>query len=214
VNCDVVLERIAAGDRLTGRPTPEIDAHLAVCPDCRMRAPAAEALRRKLRDSLLWEEPPVDLGQRVVDAVTGNVMSRPARFRWWLAAAVAALVALVLGLGWLTGRPDWSVELVAGPDAPGAEAVVAGWNTGQGTRMVFDVTGLEDAPDGFYYEVWLTASNGRHVSAGTFRSPGRFEVMAGVRRRDFPRIWVTLEPADSDSGPYDVMVLDSTGVGA
>jgi len=74
--------------------------------------------------------------------------------------------------------------------------------------MVLEVWGLDPADDGSYYELWLTAPDGRHVSAGTFRDSGRFEVVAGVRRSDFPRIWVTLEPADDDPGPTSRTVLD------
>jgi len=212
MNCELILERIAAGERDSRAPSADIDAHLSVCADCRMRAAAAETLGRQLRDALLWEEPSPDLAQRVLDGVAGDAGSRPSRRPWWLAAGVAAIAALVLGVGWMTGRPDWSVDLVAGPAAPGdAGAIVSGWNTSEGTRMIFDVSGLDDAPDGNYYEVWLTAPDGRHVSAGTFNRPGRFEVMAGVRRGEYPRIWVTLEPADDDLNPYPATVLDTSG---
>lgn len=211
MNCEVILARIAAGERESPAASSEIDAHLSVCADCRLRAGAAEALGRQLRDPLLWEEPSPDLAQRVLGGVAGDAGPRPSRTRWWVAAGVAAIAALVLGVGWMTGRPDWSVDLVAGPEAPGAWAVVSGWNTSEGTRMIFDVSGLDDAPDGSYYEVWLTAPDGRHVSAGTFNRPGRFEVMAGVRRGDYPQIWVTLEPADGDLNPYPATVLDTSG---
>lgn len=214
MNCDLILARIAAGERGSPASSSDIDAHLSVCADCRLRAAAAETLGRQLRDPLLWEEPSPGLAQRVLDGVAGDADPRPSPTPWWIAAGVAAIAALVLGVGWMTGRPDWSVDLVAGPAAPGAGATVSGWNTSEGTRMIFDVSGLDDAPDGSYYEVWLTAPDGRHVSAGTFSRPGRFEVMAGVRRRDYPQIWVTLEPADGDLKPYPATVLDTSGADA
>ncbi len=210
MNCDSVLERIAAGDGGSGRNRQEIEAHLGVCADCRARESAAKALGRQLRDPLVWEEPPADLAQRVVDGVAGESVPQPSRLPRWLAAGAVAMAALVFGFGWLTGRPDWSVELVPGSDAPPtAHAAVSGWNRGEGTRMSFAVTGLDEAPEGHYYEVWLTAADGRHVSAGTFNGPGTFEVMAGVRRGAFPRIWVTLEPADDDLTPFPLTMLDT-----
>src|SRR5690606_28193477 len=105
--------------------------------------------------------------------------------------------------------PDWAMDLEAMPAAPGASARVRGWNMDHGTRMVFEVDGLDPTGPDAYYEIWLTAPDGRHVSAGTFRMSGRFEVMAGVRRSDFPRIWITRERADDDPGPFSETVFDT-----
>lgn len=209
MNCDTVLERVASGEWSTSEPDPALEAHLRVCPDCRSRVTGAEALGQRLRDPMLWEEPPADLGQAVIDAIADDFVYKRSLKPWWIVAGVAAVAALVLGFGWWASRPDWSMDLVAGEDAPGATAVVSGWRMGEGTRLRFETTGLEEAPPNSYYEVWLTAPDGRHVSAGTFSHPGRFELTAGVRRHDFPRIWVTLEPADDDPGPFPATVLDT-----
>lgn len=95
------------------------------------------------------------------------------------------------------------------PAAPQASARVSGWNMDYGTKMMIEVAGLDPTGPDAYYEIWLTAPDGRHVSAGTFRMSGRFEVMAGVRRSEFPRIWITLEPADDDPAPNPQTVLDT-----
>ncbi|MFP3915533.1 MAG: anti-sigma factor domain-containing protein [Actinomycetota bacterium] len=209
MSCDTVLERIARGD---WEDDEVVSSHLAVCPECRMRLPPAEALGRYLRDPLFWEAPPDRLSEDVVAAVTGESRTGERRPRWWVWGAVAVLaVVAALGLG-LGNRPDWSMQLVAGPAAPGASASVEGWNTGNGTRMVVDVSGLEPTGPDAYYEMWLTAPDGRHVSAGTFRESGRFEMIAGVARRDFPRVWITWEPADHDTSPFPATVLDTPDI--
>jgi hypothetical protein len=75
--------------------------------------------------------------------------------------------------------------------------------------MVLDIRGIEDAPSGSYYEIWMTAPDGRHISAGTFSGSGRVTAFAGVRRADYPRIWITLETADDDLGPSPETYFDT-----
>lgn len=206
MSCDNVLERIARGG---WEGDPAVTSHLAVCPQCRLRLEPAEALGRHLADPLFWEEPPDRLEDQVVIAVVGESDADQGKPRWWILGAVAVLaLTALLGIR-LSDRPDWSMELGPGSAAPDAAATVAGWNMEYGTRIVIDVEGLEPTgPDG-YYELWFTAPDGRHVSAGTFRMSGRFEMMAGVRRADFPRLWITREPADDDPGPFSETVLDT-----
>lgn len=210
MNCDEVLQEIASGFD-PARPDPQLDAHLAVCPTCRLKVRPMQALGATLRDPLLWEEPPEDLEERVLASLAPET-GRSRRLRpWWLAGAAAALLILVLSvMGWLN-RPDWTVELVAGADAPGASAVVSGWNSGAGTRMVLDMRGLPGPGQHAYYEVWMTAPDGHHISAGTFGESARVTVTAGVRRADYPRIWVTREPDDGDPAPFPAVVLDTPG---
>jgi hypothetical protein len=74
--------------------------------------------------------------------------------------------------------------------------------------MVLLVEGLEPAPAGHYYEIWMTAPDGRHVSAGTFQGSGRVTASAGVRRSEFPRIWITLEEVGGDLGPSPETYFD------
>jgi hypothetical protein len=99
--------------------------------------------------------------------------------------------------------------MVSTAEAGNGAVVVQGWLTGQGTRMVLDVSGIEEASPGTYYEIWLTGPDGRHVSAGTFKGPGRVTAFAGVRRADFPRIWITLEPVDGELGPSSTTYFDT-----
>ncbi|HEX7099115.1 MAG TPA: anti-sigma factor [Acidimicrobiia bacterium] len=206
MSCAEVLEAIARG-RLEDQTVVN---HLSVCAECRARSESAQILGRHLADPVMWEEPSSDLADRVVaaiDAETGQEERRPSRWRI-LGAAAALCVVVVGGMVW-GNQPDWTVELAPGPAAPEAGGVIRGWNHAHGTRMVLEVWGLDPADENSYYELWLTAPDGRHVSAGTFRDSGSFEVVAGVRRADYPRIWVTLEPADEDPGPTSQTVLDT-----
>lgn len=210
MNCDEVLKALASGyDASVG--DPKIDAHLAVCPTCRLQVRPMQKLGMSLRDPMLWEDPPDDLGERVVVALRSEPR-RPRGFGLWLwAGAAAAVLILTASLLAFLHRPDWTIELVAGADGPNASAVVSGWNTGAGTRMVLDTSGLPGPGRDAYYEVWMTARDGDHISAGTFSDPGQVTVTAGVRRSDYPRIWVTREPDDGDPAPSRAVVLDTPG---
>jgi hypothetical protein len=104
--------------------------------------------------------------------------------------------------------PDWVVSMPGTDLAAQASSTVSGWNTDSGTRMLLSIEGLDPAPDGYVYELWLSKGP-VHVSAGTFTAAGDVELWAGVTRADFPRLWVTLEPLDEDESPSRSTVLDT-----
>lgn len=206
MNCEQFQARYLAGE-----PVDSPSGHLASCPACRSAVPGLDQLRSQLSDTRLWEDPPPELRSRVTAAVLAEA-DPPVQTRFrarWLVAALAALVLMVgLVAAWSmwSARPDWTVDLVAVGDGGGAS--VAGWNTATGTRMNLHVSGLDPVDDA-YYEVWLTSPDGRHVSAGTFRDSGTVTVWAGVRRAEFPRIWITLEEVGANRGPSGVVVFDT-----
>ena len=106
------------------------------------------------------------------------------------------------------GSPDWEVVLTSPDPASTAAAVALGWNEESGTRVHLDISGLDEAPDGFVYELWFSAGD-VYVSAGTFRGTDGVQLRSGVRRGAYPRLWVTLEPLDGDPAPTAVSVLDT-----
>lgn len=173
-----------------------------------------------LDDDALWVEPDTDLEASIIAAIAdeGQTSTSPARSIWsarslrWLgplAAAAAAFVVFVSFTG--TSEPDWTVALGATDAAPGASAVVSGWNESSGTRIELDIAGLDSAPNGFVYELWFSAAD-VHVSAGTFHGDGADAVLwAGVARGDFPRVWITLEALDDDPSP-GVNLLDTAAL--
>jgi anti-sigma factor RsiW len=211
MNC----EQVRAA-HLAGEPTRATDAHLVACPDCIEERPELDRLRRLLGDTALWDGPGDDVAEQVA-AFAGPVGAAgrrpPARApgRWAAgAAAVAVVLALVAAVALIGGGtdPDWELVLEPTDIAPGARAVVQGWNEATGTRMELDVDGLPVAGDDEYYAIWLTAADGRHVPAGTFTAPGEVTGWAGVRRDEFPRLWITLEANDDDESLSGVTVLD------
>ena len=214
---------------LSGSDIEPVRQHLATCRACRVEQPLLVKLRATLASSSLWEEPSPDVVERIMATVRDEdkraeadkpIQSEPRRpgkarsGRWptGLIAPVALAALVVLGGAFYVNRTlgaDWEMTLVSASEHPEASAVVKGWSTSRGTRMVVDVVGLDDAPSGSYYEIWMTAVDGRHISAGTFNGSGRVTAFAGVRRADYPRIWITLELADDDLGPSRETYFDT-----
>jgi anti-sigma-K factor RskA len=209
MNCD----RFQA-DYLAEGPTDIWGRHLATCDACRAAQPELAGLRSTLAAPELWETPSDSVERAILAAITGSpeaTTGASGRRHWWIAAAASVAAVTVVAVGALTllrDQADWSVELAAADSFGGASAVVDGWNTDTGTRMEVEVTGIPATGDTGYYEVWMTAPDGEHVSAGTFRSSGTITVWSGVTRRDFPRIWITFE-TDGDPAPTGAVVFDT-----
>jgi len=208
MRCDECRAAILAGEM-----DDRARQHLLGCVDCQSEQPALEAGRELLADQALWEEPPADLGDRIVESLAPRRSKPPATrntSRWVRVSAIAAAFMVAIGSFALfrQAQPDWEVPLPGTELAPIAMGTVRGWNTDSGTRMVLEVDGLEAAPDGFFYEFWLSEGP-VHISAGTFSAAERVELWTAVKRADFPRLWVTLEPIDDDESPTRHTVLDT-----
>lgn len=198
---------------LAGEPTAEHTNHLTSCSTCKSMADELLTMRRALERDDVWEEPGPDLEDRVVTLIAGTApaanATRPTA--WWAAAAAIIVGLLVTGGLWATlgtSSPDWEVTLPGTAAAPNASGIVQGWNDVAGTRLRFDIDGLEDAPPGSVYQVWFSRE-ATHVSAGTFVAAGEIEMWTGISRRDFPRIWITLELLDADESPSGFTVMDT-----
>ena len=70
--------------------------------------------------------------------------------------------------------------------APEAMASVRGWNE-NGGRLSLSISGLPEAPAGSVHQPWWV----------------------GVARRDYPRLWVTLEKLDEDESLSGIKVMDT-----
>lgn len=190
--------------------------HLAACPDCRSQEEALLQVRTILDDDGFWEPPPSDLEQRVVTLIGGApeaAVRTPRRSRWWGRSTawlgVAAVVVVVVAwAGLRSPAADWEVTIPGTAEAPLASGVVQGWNEPGGTRLSLDIDGLPPAPSGYVYEFWFT-SGPEHISAGTFSAAGTVDLWVGVRRADYPRLWITLEPLDGDADLTGVNVMDT-----
>ena len=203
---------------LSGSDVEPVRQHLASCRPCLAEQQLWNKLRATLSSHSLWEEPPPDLADRIMQAVgshdhrdqTGRVIPEHRRsgFLTWVAAILVVALAGTF-LATRSSAADWEMTLTATEEAPAGSALIRGWSTSRGTRLVLDISGIEDARGGSYYEIWLTAPDGRHVSAGTFNGSGRVTAFAGVRRADYPRIWITLEAANDDLGPSRETFFDT-----
>jgi hypothetical protein len=166
-----------------------------------------------LDDASLWAPAP-DFEERLVATAVGQRAAHtpPRGPRRWVIAigSVAAAAVLLFGAISLTRSdpPDWTLALQATDLAPGADGTVSGWNETSGTRVRLDLGALPPAPEGFFYELWFSDAD-VHISGGTFRSTEDVELWVAFARRDFPRVWITLEPVDDDESPSRQTVLDS-----
>ncbi len=208
MNCDDVRTQLIGGSL-----DDAAREHLAECAACRSREEELSTFGTLLNDPATWEQPSPELGDQVVALITGNRRNQEtanSARRWIRPVSAAAVLLVAVGFyAVLRGpAPDWEVPMPATDQAPGATSTVAGWNEDTGTRMVVTIEGLEPAPEGFFYEFWLSEGP-IHISAGTFTGSGEIELWTGVRRGDYPRLWVTLEPIDEDESPSPVTVLDT-----
>lgn len=164
-----------------------------------------------------WAEPPRELEDSVVAAITGEAATLPSATRatraeqraleMWsrgrMLGAAAAVVVVVVGIVLMTrGTSDDVTFALAGTDAePDASAEVVVAATPAGLRILLDTEGLPGAPDGYMYEAWV-GDGTIGVSAGTFHlrgGDGPIELWAGVTDPEFHRLWITLEPIDDDA---------------
>jgi hypothetical protein len=196
------------------------EAHLRGCAECQRVTPELDVLRARLGDPAVWETPSPELRSNVIGAVAAAAgptgASRWSVGRWWIAGAAAAMVIGVVVASLLVMRSsadgaDWEVALYAKAASPDAMVLVHGWNTDAGTHLQLDVDGLAPAGPNEYYAIWMTSEDGQHVPAGTFRESGQIEAWSGVKRSDFPRIWITLEPDDGDERLTGSTVADTPG---
>jgi hypothetical protein len=205
MNCEEARAGYLAGD-----DDERIALHMEGCAACRSRVAALAAARTSLSDPALWEEPSPQLADQVIGLIAGSPRAETdAPRRWAVPVLVAAMLVAVAALGVtsILAAPDWEVDIPGTEIAPQASATVSGWNTDTGTRMRLETAGLDEAPEGYVYEFWMSEGP-LHVSAGTFRSAGEVDLWAGVRRADYPRLWITLEKVGDYAGPSSHTVLD------
>lgn len=142
----------------------------------------------------------------VVD-IAGRRSRRLHRAVPWVLAAAAALVAVtVVATGSGGHSAEVEVALSATDLSPGAAGVVGLSFEESGTRIDLDATGLGTAPPGFFYQGWVKGDKGL-VSIGTFHTPDKVILWAGVSLVDYPTLTVTLEPEDGDQTSSGQVVL-------
>jgi anti-sigma-K factor RskA len=140
---------------------------------------------------------PAGLEERVFARIAPPPRRRR-RLRWLLAPAVAATAAAAAFA--LTGGGELERYDLRGR---GARVSATVQTTGVGREVTIEIERLRDPrPDGLY-ELWFVARDGRRrVSAGTFHPDdsgrGTVRLVGAADPKRFPRITVTLEPADGN----------------
>ena len=192
---------------LTASEEAEMDRHLEACPNCRRELDQIRQTHDLLQK---LPTPPPELKARVIANATSSPQSGSSRWKLWIPAAAALLVAAVLGLSiyFFTSSPD-GVPLSATALAPGAGGEVRGEADGENFRVELTVQGLPRLREGEYYEMWYVDEEGGRISCGTFRAQGETTVnlTAPGSAVDYPEIEVTREAGDGDPGPSEQVVL-------
>ena len=130
-----------------------------------------------LADPAVWAEPPLDLQERVVDAIAEEAGAgrRRRRIRYSLVAAAAAVVVAVgLTVGVQVTRDEpaqFAASLTGTRLAPDAAGNVTLTKTRSGWKIELHATGLPRRTNGNFYEAWLKSDAGssrsdRHVQRG------------------------------------------------
>ena len=161
---------------------------------------------RELREIVASASPPFEVPAGLGDRVLGSIVPRPRRRRPWrilapvAAAAAAAVLAVVIAGG---GGKVEHFALIG----QGAQVGAAVRTTGVGREVTVTIDRLRDPrPDGLY-ELWFVAPDDRRghphrVSAGTFHPDddgrGTVRLLAAADPKTYPRVSVTLEPADGN----------------
>lgn len=180
-------------------------AHLDGCAECRaelddLRAvaavlPAADVTRvaEPSRD-----EPPADLGERVLGTLSWQRAEERRRHRRRLgvviatsAIAVAAAIGLLFIGGSLTHTVNQGEQVAFTVKPRGVDASVQLARADYGTDVKLDVSGLND---GGVYWLWLTGDDGKRIAAGTFEATGEHytcDMTAALPLAETRRVWVT-----------------------
>jgi hypothetical protein len=209
----------------------DVDAHLAGGPGAELPAAELARLNRLLADPAVWAEAGIDLGDRVVGAVTAAAPSarsaeppapparigvrapgRRSRGIWYSigAAAAAVVVALGLAIGLSSdhqhGPVRYAVALQGTALAPGASGHAILTKTSSGWEVYLDADGLPRRADGTYYEAWLKRSDGVLVPVGTFNEGKDVRMWAGVPPSAYAVLTVTRQRIGEVSSSGQVVV--------
>lgn len=167
----------------------------------------------------VWADPPGHVAPALMAEITGDqiaplpVEGGRSGSRWlWPAAAALVGAALVLlfvvfgGFGAAVDEPGLFFAVTG--DGVSGRAEVGASEAGWWIRI--DLQGLEPAPDGSYYEGWLTDGTDL-VSVGTFhmRDGDNVVLWSGVPMSDYPQFSVTRELIAE--GPSSSGVVVATG---
>lgn len=225
------LAPLAALDVLDGEDALAFADHVRACEACRRERDSFEDAAGQIGLAVTPVPPPPHLRIRVLGATGGA----PAAGRRIWPLAVAATLAAGFAVGFIAMRQERDIEeqrrvhaalahddllalladtgsrttaLAALPAAPRSGGRVV-WNPRQRRAMLF-ASGLDPAPTGKAYEMWVIAE-GAPVPSGLFQVDERGRVVTDLPWLDqtasAKTFAVTLEPAAGTAAPTGPMVL-------
>jgi hypothetical protein len=171
-----------------------------------------ERVQHVLADPAVWTDPPPDLQEAVVAAISEQASAgRRRRFRFAVAGVAAAvLLAVGVTVGVYVNREqpvEFAASLSGTELAPDASGEVTLTKTPSGWDIQLNATGLPRREDGEFYEAWLKDDAGLLVPIGTFNDGRDVTLWAGVPPSDFSILTVTQEVADGDQASSGQVVL-------
>jgi anti-sigma factor RsiW len=199
-------------DAIDGEVLTEFEDHLSICTSCQHEVREFRATAGRLGSSMAVAPPPA-LRDSVLAAI-GNVRQEapaivtPIRRRpaWFAPFAVAAALVLAFGvLRTVTNRPTTitAESVINAPDArsfaltaPGGVTTMA-FVSAKLNRVAVTADGMEPAPAGSNYELWLIGPNGKD-SAGIMDPPpgGKHAaVLLNGKLDGHQKLAITLEPS-------------------
>jgi Anti-sigma-K factor rskA len=195
---------------------------------------ALEALRAELGTSAIWDEPPRELEDQVVRAVTGAAAhahpQAEARTESWLtrlrarwrisrpalalsvSVAAAAAVAIVLITNSAESTPALQFAMVVQGTAlaPAAHGSATLTKTTSGWRIQLSATGLPRRDGTQFYQAWLKNAAGILVPIGTFNDARKVTLWSGVPVTKFRSLSVTQQVANGNPRSTGRRVLTGT----
>lgn len=209
--CAAELSRVAEVHRLLSdaplhhSPAPSLE-------DDVFALVALEPVGRLASEIPLAPDPPDDL-ERAALLRAGVLTPRRSRTTTVLVPAlgVATVVLGILGVNWRSeagrAREDaepfaQTVQLVQLDGSPEPEdSTVELVRYGDSAYKVVLDGSVPPAPDGYYYEMWMSAPDGSRVSCGTFNAGDANTVHdfpVGVDPAEYPYLEISLEPDDGN----------------
>jgi hypothetical protein len=197
---------------------------------------ALAALRDALAAEAIWNEPPDDMEDQVVLAVSqaaakerhGARAVSPSAWRRLrarlsmrrrpfalslslpVAAAVAIVIVLVISSGTSTPALQFAMVVQGTPLAPDAHGSAKLTKTTSGWRIELSATGLPRREGKAYYEAWLKNAAGIMVPVGTFNDARKVTLWSGVPVTKFRSLTVTQQVANGNPKSSGREVLTGT----
>ncbi|HYI46140.1 MAG TPA: anti-sigma factor [Actinomycetota bacterium] len=218
------MQELLAAYALGAVPEDEINevrAHILSCEECMREADEFAEASASLAVAVGSERLPAGFADRVLELVQTDASAattEPRRRRRWLPAyALAASMAVVVVLGFQVFETQREIDRQrevlsallhqTGVEMRGTSGAVARV-VPSGSGSLFAAAGLQEAPQGHTYQLWLIKEGAAPVSAGTFDVSDGLAVIETQRSiAGFDGAAVTIEQAGGSAQPTTDPIL-------